>query len=140
MRLLSIKYRDKESVKEKNKKMYKMFFSRLLKHKLQLILIAVLMFFTSLLYVSIPFVLKEGIQKLYTIQSYHFILIAGVVLVVLYMLLSLLKEKQIVSFTFKFIADLKKELFKGILRKGLIIEIINDKDKQCITRNSYRIS
>jgi len=119
MQLLNTKIKNQTTLKEKNKKLYTLFFKRLLKDKIKIILIGVLMFFTALLYVAIPFILKEGIQKLYFIQTFHYVLIAGVVFIILYAVLSILKEKLVVSYSLTFIADLKKDLFKGVLRKTI---------------------
>lgn len=119
MKLIKTDKKDKEDRKADNKRLYKMFFKRLLQDKGRVVAIMITMLLLSLLYASIPFVLKEGVQKLYLVQAYHYILFIAVGLIVANIVVGIIKEKLMVNYSLKFIADLKKDLFKGVLRKTI---------------------
>ncbi|MFC1616453.1 ABC transporter transmembrane domain-containing protein, partial [Patescibacteria group bacterium] len=101
------------------KELYKKFFKRIFKHKKELIKVLIVMLGSSLLYVSIPFILKIGVQRLYLIQSVGWILALGAVLIIAGIILGLLKEKYVLNFAFKFVTQIKKDLFKGALKKSI---------------------
>ncbi len=117
MKLIKTEKKDNIDKKQIERKLYGKFFKRLTNEKGKVVAIFILMLLSSLLYTAIPFVLKEGVQKLYLIQDFHRILFYAVGLIIAFAVISVIKEKVLVEYTMKFVAELKKDFFSGILRK-----------------------
>ncbi|MFC1615601.1 ABC transporter transmembrane domain-containing protein [Patescibacteria group bacterium] len=115
MKLLKTKnYRKKE-----NSDLYKEFIKRLLKEKGEVTIILILMILSAVVYVIIPFVLKDGIQKLYLIRDYYSTIIFAIILIIVGTIIMVLKEKYIVTFSHNFIVKIKKDMFRGVLKKTI---------------------
>lgn len=119
MELIKTEKRDEFDRKEREQNLYKKFFARLFRDKARIFAIVGLMFLTSLLYVSIPFVLKEGVQRLYLIQKVHYVLILAIVLILANLAITLIKERQVVNFSYRLVNEVKKDLYRGILKKSI---------------------
>ncbi len=114
-----VKTFEKDSLEENNERVYKKFFSRLFKDKRAIAKIVFWMFLASGVYVSIPFVLKGAVQKLYFIQEFHSILLIAFGLIVAGVIIGMVKEKLIINFSLKFVANTKKEVYKHVLKKSI---------------------
>lgn len=110
---------DQADIKERNREIYKKFFGRLFKEKKKVAGILLLMFLDSVIYLCVPFLLKAGVQKLYLLQSFHYILIWAIVLIVAGLVIGLLRENAVVKFSYNFVNEIKKDLYRGILKKPL---------------------
>lgn len=110
---------DKEDLKLQDARLYMSFLRRLLRNKKQVSTIVFLMFLNSIIYVCVPFLLKEGVQRLYLLQSFHYILIWAIALILAGVIIGLLTEKTVINFSYNFTNQIKKDFYRGILKKPL---------------------
>lgn len=109
-----------ESSESRNKLLYKQFFKRLLTQKTRVYSLIALMFLAAGFYVTLPLILKEGLQRLYFMeQEINSVLGLAVFLIIASTILMIIKERLLVKFSQEFVRDLKKDLFKGVLKKSI---------------------